>query len=234
MRTKHAILVFFSLFLFVTTVSSQGAITDDFQSQSPTDILAEIPKFLADMLHFPDPVKAFTFAIWLGGMAFTIFGFRVAVQRFDSKLGGWIRGANVLGSTNRDYWFISAALALMFIGGTNFAGWVNDLVSMLVVGGLLLVIGLAIRLFWETGSIAGGQALNVSHQARNGTLGAAGAAAVDGIRDYWVNNRGSNAVTDAWDAYRNIKICDNDGHLNPGSTVGDNCWTGCGGNVINR
>lgn len=229
MELKQAVLVIFSLFLLFTTVSAQGVITDDFQSQSPSEILLDIPRFIGDMLHFPDPVEAFSVAIWLGGIAFTLFGFRLAVGRFDSKLGGWINGANVLGSTNRDYWFIASTLALMFIGTTNFIGWINDLTSMLVVGAVLLGIGLALRTLWEASSVAGGQALNVGHQARTGWLGQNVRAAADAAQSTW---GGSGSTIDTvYNNYKNIPRCDNNGHLNPGASSGDACWTGCGGHI---
>lgn len=230
MRSKHAILVFFSLFLFLTTVSA-GTITDDFQNDSPTEIISSIPQFIGDMLHFPDSADAGPVAIWLGGLAFTLIGFRLAIENFDNKVGRWIGAASITGTTNKDYWLIGAALSLMFIGGTNFLGWVGDLVTMLIAGALLFGIGIAIRVLWSGGSFAGGQALTVGHQARTGWLGQNVRAAADAAQSTW---GGGGLIDGVYNDYKDIKICDNDGHLNPGASVGDNCWTGCGGNVINR
>lgn len=227
MHSKHAILAFFSLFLFLTTVSG-ASITDDFQNDSPTEIIAGIPEFIGDMLHFPNSPEPGPVAIWLGGLAFTLIGFRLAVENFDGKVGGWIATANLTGTTNKDYWIVGSALSLMFIGGTNFLGWVNDLVTMLIVGALLLGVGIAIRVLWSGSSFAGGQALTVGHQARTGWLGQNVRAAADAAQSTW---GGGGRIDSVYNDYKNIPRCDTEGHLNPGASTRDACWTGCGGHI---
>lgn len=225
------IILSFILSISFTISAQAGTITDGTGSGGPSAVLGNVGNYIIEMLMIPASLDPGPIAMWLGGMGFTIYAFRLTVENFDDKMGGWIKNSGAgrtTGSGNKEYWVIASLLTIMFVGGTNFMGWVTHLVMLLIVSAALLFFAIAIRAFWFSGSILGGTAMSVGHQARTGTLGKGARTAANKAQNMWGKG---GAVDNMYSRYKGIPRCKANGHLNPGASSGDACWTGCGGNV---
>lgn len=229
--------LFLSVYSYISfTASQSGGITEGSENVwegGPLGILEAALGYIVEMLMIPSSLDPGPIAIWLGGFGFTIYGFRLAVENFDDKMGGWISsGGGVTGSSSKEYWIISSLLTLMFIGGTNFAGWIQSLTALLALGAGLLFFAIAIRVLWFGGSVLGGSALSVGSQARKGAIGKGLRTVADNAQSRW---GGGGVVDTLYSQYKNIPRCGVNGHLNPqnppsGGSPPYNCWIdGCGG-----
>lgn len=212
------------LLILTSLLSSLGAAQMNNRPGGVGDVFAGGFEFIAEMLMIPVSGDPGGIAIWLGGIGITVLGFKMAVENFDSAVGNWI-------NDDRMYWMLGILLTLIFIGGTNFLGFIRNIVWILVIGVVLFIIGLFIRVVWFGGSFVGGGILWAGHEARTGAIGNAVRGGIDWAEanNVWKFGGGGKIDT-AWNDYKNIAKCPNN-HLNPGKTTGatppDHCWV-CG------
>jgi hypothetical protein len=224
--------LFISLVTYMLTFLATAQITNNGSSEGgPLSVFSSLGDYIIEMLMIPASLDPGPIAMWIGGMAFTIYAFRLATESFDQKMGGWINNTGgVTNNSDKEYWIIASLLTLMFIGGTNFMGWVTDLVNLLIISAALLFFAIAIRVLWFGGSALGGSMMSVGHQARTGSLGNYARAAAERAQNRWGNG---GQLDQVYDDYKNIPRCDVNDHLNPqnpGAGGGQPCWVdGCGG-----
>lgn len=232
-RIKKSLLLFVASIISVSSAYAESALAGSSEG-GLSALLPQVADYIIDMLMIPSSLDSGPVLMWLGGFTFTIYAFRIIVENFDDKLGGWISSSNgVTGSSNKEYWFIGVLLTLIFIGGTEFMGWINDLATLLLISIGLLFIGMAIRALWFGTSFIGGSVTSVANSARNTSVGRYTRSAFDSAQSTWGSG---GAIDSAYNAYKSIPRCDANNHLNPqdapsGTGAPYNCWVdGCGGN----
>lgn len=214
-------------FLIIFASTALGQITEGAPQGGMSEWLGAGFGFLTEMLMIPVGGTPPDILIWIGGIGITIYAFKLGVENFDNALGGWLPRSSTTGSSGprkKDLWIISILLTLLFVGGTNFMGWVTDMVWIIVIGVALFIIGLFIRVFWFGASFAGGSALWAGHQARTGSIGSATRAAADSAQAAFGSG---GRIDSAYNSYKSLPTCPNN-HLNPPSKSGGSCWR-CGG-----
>lgn len=235
-----------SLLAFVASASAQS----DPNVGPPSEVLGgavrSAVEYSQEMLMIPDLANQGQVLLWIGGFVFTIYAFRLAVDNFDTKMGNWISssGGATRASTSREYWIISLTLTLIFIGGTKFLDWINELLTLMVVSAGLLLLAIAIRSIWFSGSVVGGSLwsvgndfggslLSAGNDVRTGSIGRFARSTADAAQSYWGSG---GKVDNAYSQYKNIPRCNGSGkHLNPqdppsGASPPYSCWVnGCGG-----
>lgn len=186
--------------------------------------------FLANSLMIPQSGSPQAFMIWFAGFGLTIFGFFKAVSNFNDKVD-WLDG-------NKEEALVGVLLALIFIGGANFMGFLTGVWMLLWVGVILTLIGVSLYGgVWFTSKgrnllgMMGSGVLSTSHSLRTGGIGSYASGAAGAVTSYF-----GSPVEDVWDNYKDLPRCDANVHINPqdppagGGGGPYDCWvSGCGG-----